>query len=62
MVFSTKYTTAATISITDAVQPFTTLILSILFLSYAANLVEIIGGIIVVVAVYLLSRYDTNSR
>ncbi|AKP67945.1 DMT family transporter [Companilactobacillus ginsenosidimutans] len=62
MVFSTKYATAATISITDAVQPFTTLILSILFLSYAANFIEIIGGIIVVVAVYLLSRYDTNTK
>ncbi|MFD1472419.1 DMT family transporter [Companilactobacillus mishanensis] len=62
MVLSTKYTTAATISITDAVQPFTTLILSVLFLAYAVNLVEIIGGIIVVVAVYLLNRYDANTK
>jgi len=60
MVFSTKYTTAATISITDAVQPFTTLVLSVIFLSYSVNLPEIIGAVIVVFAIYILNRYDTD--
>ncbi|WP_125762767.1 DMT family transporter [Companilactobacillus hulinensis] len=60
MVFSTKYTTAATISITDAVQPFTTLVLSVIFLSYSVNIPEIIGAVIVVFAIYILNRYDTN--
>lgn len=58
MVLSTKYTTAAIVSITDAVQPFTTLILSIIFLKYVVNLPEIIGAIIVVLAIYVLNRYD----
>lgn len=62
MVFSTKYATAATISITDAVQPITTLILSIIFLSYAVNFVEIIGAIIVIFAIYVLNRYDTSGE
>jgi len=62
MVFSTKYTTAATISITDAVQPFTTLVLSVIFLAYSVNFVEIIGSIIVVFAIYILNRYDTNTN
>lgn len=60
MVFSTKYTTAATISITDAVQPFTTLVLSVIFLSYNVNIPEIIGAVIVVFAIYILNRYDTD--
>ncbi|APX71384.1 DMT family transporter [Companilactobacillus allii] len=60
MVFSTKYTTAATISITDAVQPFTTLVLSVIFLSYSVNIPEIIGAVIVVFAIYILNRYDTD--
>lgn len=62
MVFSTKYTTAATISITDAVQPFTTLVLSVLFLSLAVNFAEIAGAVIVVVAIYVLNRFDTNTK
>ncbi|AKP02698.1 DMT family transporter [Companilactobacillus pabuli] len=60
MVLSTKYTTAAIISITDAVQPFTTLVLSVIFLHYAVNLPEIIGAVIVVLAIYVLNRYDTE--
>lgn len=62
MVFSTKYTTAATISITDAVQPFTTLVLSVMFLSLSVNFAEIIGAIIVVVAIYVLNRFDANTK
>ncbi|ALB27990.1 DMT family transporter [Companilactobacillus heilongjiangensis] len=60
MVMSTKYTTAAIISITDAVQPFTTLVLSIIFLQYAVNIPEIIGAVIVVLAIYVLNRYDAD--
>jgi EamA-like transporter family. len=58
MVLSTKYTTAAIISITDAVQPFTTLVLSIIFLKYAVNFAEIVGAVVVVLAIYVLNRYD----
>lgn len=60
MVLSTKYTTAAIISITDAVQPFTTLVLSVIFLHYAVNVAEVIGAIIVVLAIYVLNRYDAD--
>lgn len=60
MVISTKYTTAAIVSITDAVQPFTTLILSVIFLHYAVNLAEVIGAVIVIIAIYVLNRYDTE--
>jgi len=60
MVMSTKYTTAAIISITDAVQPFTTLVLSIIFLQYSVNIPEIIGAVIVVLAIYVLNRYDAD--
>ncbi len=62
MVMSTKYTTAAIISITDAVQPFTTLVLSIIFLHYAVNFAEVIGAIVVVFAIYVLNKYDTNTK
>lgn len=60
MVISTKYTTAAIVSITDAVQPFTTLVLSVIFLHYSVNLPEAIGAVIVVLAIYVLNRYDTE--
>ena len=60
MVLSTRYTTAAIISITDAVQPFTTLVLSVIFLHYAVNLAEVIGAVIVVLAIYVLNRYDAD--
>jgi len=62
MVMSTKYTTAAIISITDAVQPFTTLVLSIIFLHYAVNFAEVVGAIVVVFAIYVLNKYDTNTK
>lgn len=61
MVFSTKYTTAATISITDAVQPFTTLVLSVMFLSLSVNFWEILGAAIVIVAIYVLNRFDETT-
>lgn len=60
MVLSTKYTSAAIISITDAVQPFTTLVLSVIFLHYAVNIAEVIGAVIVVLAIYVLNRYDAD--
>lgn len=60
MVLSTKYTTAAIVSITDAVQPFTTLVLSVIFLHYYVNAAEIIGAVIVVLAIYVLNRYDAD--
>jgi len=36
------------------------LVLSVIFLHYAVNIAEIIGAIIVVLAIYVLNRYDAD--
>lgn len=58
MVFATKYVSSAIVSITDAVQPFTTFILSMIFLGSSFTWSEIIGSILVVVAIYILNKYQ----
>ncbi|GKQ43311.1 membrane protein [Companilactobacillus sp. RD055328] len=58
MVMSLQYTTSTIVSITDAVQPFITFVLSILFLGSTFSIVEIIGSIIVIFAIYILNRFN----
>lgn len=60
MVMSLQYTTSTIVSITDAVQPFVTFILSILFLHTTFSLIEIVGAIIVVLSIYILNKYNSQ--
>lgn len=59
MVMATKYTTAAIVSITDAVQPVATFILSLILLHTKFNWVEVLGGILIIIAIYILNRYQS---
>lgn len=58
MVMSLQYTTSTIVSITDAVQPFITFILSIFFLGASFSIPELIGSAIVIFSIYILNRYD----
>ncbi|MGR3741184.1 DMT family transporter [Companilactobacillus sp. DQM5] len=58
MVMSLQYTTSTIVGITDAVQPIITFILSIFFLGSSFSFIEIIGSLIVIVAIYILNRYN----
>ena len=44
----------------DALQPVTTSILSVIFLGLEMNWVEIVGIILVIVAIYILQRGRRN--
>ncbi|MDO1604764.1 DMT family transporter [Lactobacillus sp. YT155] len=58
MVMSLKYTTSTIVSITDAVQPFITFVLSIAFLGADFSPMELVGSAIVIFAIYILNKYD----
>jgi len=44
----------------DAVQPVVTFILSIIFLGLKVSLIEIIGSVLVVFAIYILQRFRSD--
>ncbi|GEO66589.1 DMT family permease [Levilactobacillus spicheri DSM 15429] len=56
LLYSSHFAPSDVISIVDATQPVVTFILSILFLSLKITLAEVIGSILVIVAIYLLQR------
>lgn len=60
MVMSLQYTTSTIVSITDAVQPFITFVLSIIFLHASFSFIEIIGAVIVVLSIYILNKYNSQ--
>jgi len=61
ILYSTHFAPSDVISIVDAVQPVMTFILSIVFLGLAISGAEVIGSILVIVAIYLLQRGRRNT-
>ncbi|WP_057740442.1 DMT family transporter [Limosilactobacillus secaliphilus] len=56
LLHASKFAPSDVVSIMDAVQPITTSILSVIFFNLHLNLYEIVGIIIVLVAIYVLQR------
>ena len=56
LLHATKFAPSDVVSIMDAVQPITTSILSVIFFHLVLNWVEIIGIILVIIAVYVLQK------
>ncbi|GEO69748.1 DMT family permease [Levilactobacillus acidifarinae DSM 19394] len=56
LLYSSHFAPSDVISIVDATQPVMTFILSILFLSLKITIAEVIGSVLVIVAIYLLQR------
>ncbi|NVY96515.1 EamA family transporter [Lactobacillus sp. DCY120] len=56
MITATQYVSSAIVSITDAVQPLVTFVLSACFLGAKFSPVEIFGALVVIVAIYILNR------
>lgn len=60
LLHSLQFAPSAVVSIVDAVQPVVTFILSIIFLGLKVSIVEIIGSVLVVVAIYILQRFRSD--
>ncbi|CAM3045638.1 DMT family transporter [Lactiplantibacillus plajomi] len=60
LLHSLQYAPSAVVSIVDAVQPVVTFVLSIIFLGLAVSWVEILGSLLVIVAIYILQRYRSD--
>ncbi|NLR10733.1 MULTISPECIES: DMT family transporter [Lactobacillaceae] len=60
LLYSSHFAPSDVISIVDAVQPVVTFVLSIIFLSLAISTAEVVGSILVIVAIYLLQRGRRN--
>ncbi|WP_338230867.1 DMT family transporter [Lactiplantibacillus paraxiangfangensis] len=60
LLHSLQYAPSAVVSIVDAVQPVVTFILSIIFLGLSVSWVEILGSVLVIVAIYVLQRYRSD--
>ena len=56
LLHASKFAPSDVVSIMDAVQPITTSILSVIFFSLHLNVYEIVGIIIVLLAIYILQR------
>ncbi len=60
LLHSLQYAPSAVVSIVDAVQPVVTFALSIIFLGLEVSWVEILGSLLVIVAIYILQRYRSD--
>ncbi|MBA1392967.1 EamA family transporter, partial [Lactobacillus sp. XV13L] len=58
MIAATQYVSSAIVSITDAVQPFVTFVLSVIFFQAHFSFTEILGACLVVLSIYLLNRFS----
>lgn len=56
VLYATHFAPSDVISIVDATQPVMTFVLSVLFLGLQISVAEVIGSILVIVAIYLLQR------
>ncbi|EKK20856.1 Permease of the drug, metabolite transporter (DMT) superfamily [Fructilactobacillus florum 8D] len=54
LIYASRFTSSANISLMDALQPVSTFILSVIFFQDKLSLAEIAGAILVIVAIYLL--------
>lgn len=60
LLHSLQYAPSAVVSIVDAVQPVVTFILSIIFLGLQVSWVEILGSVLVIIAIYILQRFRSD--
>lgn len=60
LLHSLQYAPSAVVSIVDAVQPVVTFILSIIFLGLTVSWVEILGSVLVIIAIYVLQRFRSD--
>ncbi|MDE7023979.1 MAG: DMT family transporter, partial [Ligilactobacillus sp.] len=60
LLYSSRFAPSDVISIMDALQPATTVVLSVIFLGLRMNWVEVVGIVLVIVAIYILQRGRKN--
>ncbi|WP_457952457.1 DMT family transporter [Lactiplantibacillus pentosus] len=60
LLHSLQYAPSAVVSIVDAVQPVVTFVLSIIFLNLQVSWIEILGSLLVIVAIYILQQYRSD--
>ena len=60
LLYSSRFAPSDVISIMDALQPATTAVLSVIFLGLGMNWVEVVGIVLVIVAIYILQRGRKN--
>ncbi|KRN89391.1 DMT family transporter [Ligilactobacillus ceti] len=56
LLYSLNFAPSDVVSIMDAVQPVTTFVLSVIFLSFHMSFLEIVGSVLVIVAIYILQK------
>lgn len=61
LLYSLNFAPSAVISIVDAVQPVVTFILSIIFLHVQISWIEAFGSLLIIVAIYILQRFRTDT-
>ncbi|MCR1900517.1 DMT family transporter [Ligilactobacillus apodemi] len=62
LLYSSRFAPSDVISIMDALQPAVTAVLSVIFLGLTMNWVEVVGIILVIVAIYILQRGRKNAQ
>lgn len=60
LLYSSRFAPSDVISIMDALQPATTAVLSVIFLGLGMNWVEVVGIVLVILAIYILQRGRKN--
>ncbi|TLQ04342.1 EamA family transporter [Pediococcus stilesii] len=60
LLHSLNFAPSAVVSILDAVQPVVTFILSLIFLNLKFNIVELIGAILVVIAIIIIQKFRSE--
>ncbi|USS90304.1 DMT family transporter [Fructilactobacillus carniphilus] len=54
LIYASRFTSSENISLMDALQPVSTFILSVIFFKESLSLAEVVGAIMVIIAIYLL--------
>lgn len=62
LLYSSRFAPSDVISIMDALQPAVTAVLSVIFLGLEMNWIEVVGIILVIVAIYILQRGRKNAQ
>lgn len=57
LLYSLNFAPSAVISIVDAVQPVVTFILSVIFLHVKLSWIEVVGSILIILAIYILQHF-----
>ncbi|USS86874.1 DMT family transporter [Fructilactobacillus cliffordii] len=60
IIYATRYTSSAAISLVDAIQPVITFVISIFWFHATLNIVEMIGAVLIIVAIYILQYSERH--